>query len=86
MSERVTAEWQVDEVLRRYPATGPIFIQGGRMLEEASGQMYPTYPAMTVAQFADRNGLDVDRLLTALNAEAEARAFAPERRLPFVDT
>jgi hypothetical protein len=33
MNARITADWQIDEVLRRFPATGPIFLQHGRMLE-----------------------------------------------------
>ncbi len=49
MTARITADWPVDEVLRRHPATGPIFLQWGRMLEAGQGQVYPTYPQMTVA-------------------------------------
>jgi hypothetical protein len=86
MSSRVTADWQVDEVLRRFPATGPIFLQGGRMLEAGPGQVYPTYPAMTVAEYAARNGVEVEPLLKALNAEVEARQFAADRPLPFIDS
>ena len=71
MSTRITADWQVDEVLRRFPATGPIFLQHGRMLDAATGQMYPTYPQMTVADYAARSGMTVERLLKALNAEVE---------------
>lgn len=86
MSARITADWQVDEVLRRFPATGPIFLQQGRMLEAGKGQVYPTYPQMTVAEYAARNGVGVDKLLKALNAELEARQFAADRPLPFVDS
>jgi len=82
----ITADWLVDEVLRRYPATGPIFLQRGRMLEMGRGQVYPSYPQMTVAEYAARNDVDAPALLKALNAEAEARQFAAERPLPFVDT
>ncbi len=83
---RVTADWLVDEVLRRYPMTGPIFLQQGRMLEAGQGQIYPSYPQMTVAEYAARNRIDVQALLKALNAEVEAREFAAERPLPFIDT
>jgi len=86
MTARITADWQVDEVLRRHPATGPIFLQWGRMLEAGQGQVYPTYPQMTVAEYAARNNVDEQALLKALNAEVEARQFAAERPLPFVDT
>ena len=83
---RITADWRVDDVLQRYPATGPIFLQRGHMLEAAKGQMYPTYPEMTIADYAARNGVPVETLLKAVNAEVEAGAFAPIRPLPFVDT
>ena len=86
MSARITADWQVDEVLRRFPATGPVFLQGGRMLEAGTGQVYPTYPPMTVAEYAARNGVEVEKLLKALNAEVEARQFAADRPLPFIDS
>jgi hypothetical protein len=83
---RVTADWRVDEVLRQYPATGPIFLQWGRMLEAGRGQVYPSYPQMTIAEYATRNNVDAQALLKALNAEVEARQFAAERPLRFVDT
>ena len=83
--DRISADWQVDEVLRRFPATGPIFLQHGRMLEAGRGQIYPTYPPMTVAEYASRNDVAVDTLLRALNAEVEARQFAAARPLPFID-
>ena len=85
MSTRITADWQVDEVLRRFPATGPIFLQHGHMLEAGTGQVYPTYPQMTVADYAARSGMTVERLLKALNAEVEAKQFAGDRPLPFLD-
>ncbi len=83
---RITADWKVDEVLRQYPATGPIFLQRGRMLEAGRGQIYPSYPQMTVAEYAARNNVDAQELLKALNAEVEARQFAAFRPRPFVDT
>ena len=86
MSTRITADWQIDEVLRRFPATGPIFLQHGRMQEAGTGQVYPTYPQMTVADYAARGGLAVETLLKALNAEVEAKQFAADRPLPFLDS
>lgn len=85
MNARIAADWQLDEVLQRFPATGPIFLQHGRMLEAGPGQVYPTYPRMTVADYAARNGIEVETLLKALNAEAEARQFAADRPRPFLD-
>ena len=73
---------RVDEVLQRFPATGPIFLQRGRMLEAGTGQMYPSYPAMTVADYAKKNGVAVETLLKAINAEVESGAFASPRLSP----
>jgi len=86
MSTQITADCQVDEVLRRFPATGPIFLQHGHMLEAGFGQVYPTYPQMTVAECAGRNGVGVEPLLKALNAEAEVGQFAADGPLPFLDS
>jgi hypothetical protein len=86
MSARITSDWPVGEVLRRFPATGPIFLQQGRMLEAGAGQVYPIFPQMTVAEYAVRNGVEVGKLLKELNAELEARQFAGERPLPFLDS
>jgi hypothetical protein len=83
---RIAADWQIDEVLRRFPATGPIFLQHGRMLEAGPGQIYPAYPQMTVAEYAARNGVEVEKLLKSLNAEVEARQFAADHPLPFIDS
>ena len=85
-SARITGDWQVDEVLRRFPATGPIFLQHGHMMDAGPGQVYPTYPQMTVAEYAARNGVEVEQLLKAVNAEVEARQFAADRPLPFIDS
>ena len=57
-----------------------------RAVQAGPGQVYPTYPPMTVADYAARNGVEVEALLMALNAEAEARQFAADRPLPFIDT
>ena len=85
MSARITADWQVDEVLRRFPATGPIFLQHGPMQDAGTGQVYPTYPKMTVADYAARSGMTVESLLKALNAELEARQFAGDHPRSFLD-
>ena len=41
---------------------------------------------MTVAEYAAKNGVAVDTLLKGLNAELEARQFAADRPLPFIDS
>ena len=85
MTGTITASWQVDEVLRQYPDTGPIFLQAGRMLEAGRGQVYPSYPQMTLADYAARNGLQIEALLKAVNAKVEGAQFAPDRPRLFSD-
>lgn len=75
MTLAITAEWNVDEVLRQYPAAGPVFLQGGRMMHAPTGQIYPTYPPLTVAEYAALNGMDLGALLKRLNVLAEAEEF-----------
>jgi hypothetical protein len=70
---RITADWPVNDVLSRFPATGPIFLQQGSMMRAVTGQIYPDYPPLTVAEYAVLNGVEVGRLLKALNAEAEGQ-------------
>jgi hypothetical protein len=71
---RITAGWPVNDVLSRFPATGSIFLQQGSMMRAVTGQIYPDYPPLTVAEYAALNGVEVGRLLMALNAEAEGQA------------
>ena len=70
---RINADWPVNDVLSRFPATGPIFLQQGSMMRAVTGQTYPDYPPLTVAEYAALNEVEVGRLLTALNAEAEGQ-------------
>ena len=69
----ITADWPVNDVLSRFPATGPIFLQQGSMMRAVTGQIYPDYPPLTVAEYAALNRVEVGRLLKALNAEAEGQ-------------
>src|SRR5438067_3005883 len=66
----------VDETITRYPSTGPIFLQGGPLYVLRPGQLYATYPGLTLGQYAALNGLAFARLLESLNAAAEAEQFA----------
>src|SRR5438067_11373326 len=66
----------VDETITRYPSTGPIFLQGGPLYVLRPGQLYATYPGLTLGQYAALNGLAFERLLESLNAAAEAEQFA----------
>src|SRR5437016_13338224 len=72
----ITVESRVDETITRYPSTGPIFLQGGPLYVLRPGQLYATYPGLTLGQYAALNGLALERLLESLNAAAEAEQFA----------
>ena len=54
----------------------------GNLDKRGPGEIY----TMTVAEYATRNGVPVETLLKALNAEVEARQFAADRPLPFIDS
>lgn len=96
----ITADWRIDDTIRRYPGAGPIFIQHGRMYVARSTDLYPSYPGLTVAEYASLNGIAVESLLRLLNAVADGepsgeRPSAPSapgpefqrgRRLPLVGT
>ena len=69
---RIDAATKVNDVLRRHPRTGEVFIQHGPLSVAERGNFYLTYPDQTVGEFAQRNGVDVEALLDQLNAEAEA--------------
>ncbi|HEV8440341.1 MAG TPA: hypothetical protein VGT40_19815 [Methylomirabilota bacterium] len=76
-SQPITAESVVSEVVDRFPETGPILLQSGRMFRSRPGHLYAEYSRMTVAEFAALNGIALSRLLKLLNAAAEtARAGA----------
>ncbi len=79
VSGRITAEWRINDVLSRYPGTAPIFSQGRRMFVEAPRELYPRFPGLTLAEYAQQNGLDLEGVLRHLNAEAESEEAA--RRL-----
>ena len=66
----------VNETITRYPSTGPIFLQGGPLYVARPGQLYATYPGLTLEEYAALNSLAIERLLESLNAAAEAEQFA----------
>jgi len=72
----ITVESRVDETITRYPSTGPIFLQEGPLYVPRPGQLYATYPGLTLKEYAALNGLAFERLLESLNAAAEAEQFA----------
>jgi hypothetical protein len=68
----ITAESQVDETIKRYPSTGPIFLQRGRPYAAQRG------PGLTLGEYATLGGLAIAPLLELLNAAAEAEQFAQQ--------
>ena len=71
-TERIDAATKVNDVLRRHPLTGEVFIQHGPLSVAESGKFYLRYPNETVAEYARRNGADLEALVHQLNAMAEA--------------
>ena len=81
---KIDAAANVNDVLRRYPLTGQVFIQHGPLSLEEPGKFYLQYKDETVGEYARRNGVDVEDLLHLLNAVAEAAELEPTgaRRRP----
>jgi hypothetical protein len=67
----ITADSVIDEILERYPRLGPTLMQLGRMLEEPTGHLYAQFPRLTVRDYATLNGLDLQRILAALQDATE---------------
>lgn len=63
---------KVNDVLQRYPNVGPILVQEGRGWVNRRGDLYAQYPDLTIAGFAELNGLDVGYLVRRVSAAAEA--------------
>jgi hypothetical protein len=72
---RIDANTKMNDVLRRYPSTGEVFIQRGPLSVAESGKFYLQYPDQTVGEFAQRNGVDIKALLALLNTMAEATSL-----------
>src|SRR5712692_2912979 len=72
----VTADAFVSEVLRRFPVASRILLQHGGMFLARKGDLYASYPPLTVAEYASRSGIDLEALLGLLNAAAETDEFA----------
>ena len=74
---RIAAAQTVRDVLTRYPATGPIFLQHGPMFTVQSGELYPRYSELTLEQYAALNRIALEPLLRLLNAAAEHQDRPP---------
>jgi len=69
---QVAADTKLNEILERYSSVGPILVQAGRGWVNKLGDLYAQFPDLTVAQYAELNGLEVGRVLRLLQAAAEA--------------
>jgi hypothetical protein len=67
----VRADAVLSEILRRYPVVSQILIQHSGMFHARKGDLYASFPPLTVAEYASRSGVDVEALLGLLNAAAE---------------
>jgi hypothetical protein len=71
-ARKIDATAKVNDVLRRHPLTGEVFIQHGPLSLEEPGKFYLQYKDETVGEYARRNGVDLETLLHLLDAVAEA--------------
>ena len=69
---QIAAESRLNEILERYPSVGPILVQAGRGWVNKRGDLYAQFPDLTVAQYAELNGVEVARVLRLLQAAAES--------------
>jgi|SRR5262245_1293112 len=76
----IDATTKVNDVLRRRPLTGEVFIQRGPLGVSEPGKFYVRYPDETVGEYAERNGVDLKALLDVLRAAAEATSEATRRK------
>ena len=80
----ITAESKINDVLARHPETAPVFTQGRRLYVDQKHDLYARFPGLTVGDFARQNGLELEPVLSQLNALAEsgdaARPATEDRR------
>jgi hypothetical protein len=68
----ITAESKINDVLARHPGTAPVFTQGRRLYVDQKHDLYARFPGLTVGDFARQNGLELEPILSQLNALAES--------------
>jgi hypothetical protein len=73
---QLTPDSLISDLLARFPTTGPLLIQQGRMFRAPKGQLYADYSGITLGEYAALNGIDVERLLKALNAAIEGEEMS----------
>jgi hypothetical protein len=69
---RIGPDSILSEIVDRFPETGPILLQQGRMFRAPKGHLYADYSRMTVGEYAALNRLEVEPLLRMLNAAVES--------------
>ena len=72
---QIVADSKLNEVLAQYPSVGQILVQAGRGWVNRPGDLYAQFPDLTVAQYAEMNGIEVRGLLRRLQAAAESDAM-----------
>jgi hypothetical protein len=82
VSDSLSGEWLVDDVLQRYPSTSDIFIQHGPATRTLPGRLFPDHIKVTLQEYADLKGVSIEELLQSLNAAAETESFV--RRNPWM--
>jgi len=75
-STDVAGDSKLNEILARYPALGPVLVQAGRGYVNRRGDLYAQYPDLTVAQYAELNGIEIGGLIKRLHAVAESEDLA----------
>jgi hypothetical protein len=55
----ITVDSRVNDTLPRYPSTARVFLQFGRLYVDRPGELYPSFPGLTVGEFARNNRVDL---------------------------
>ena len=80
--ESINATTKVNDVLRRHPLTGEVFIHHGSLVRSEPGDFCIGYPDETVGEYAKRTDVDLKGLLHVLNTAAEATSLEAMRLTP----
>ena len=72
----ITVDSRVNDTLARYPSTARVLLQFGRLYVDRPGELYPSFPGLTIGEFARNNRVDLEPLLVELNAAAESEDAA----------
>jgi hypothetical protein len=81
-SHPITLESRLNDVLARCPSAGQILVQAGKGYVNRRGDLYAQFPDLTVAQYAELNGLDANAVVARLSAAVEAEEMARKARPP----